>query len=435
MRSPGQLPPDDGETMNLKTYRILTSCIEPLLPWWLLIRRLRGKEDPARLRERYGHTLVARPSAPLIWFHAASVGEATSLLVLIAKIRLLYPYMAMMVTTGTVTSAQLMAARLPQGVIHQYAPLDTQDATRRFMYHWRPQFAFFIESELWPNLIDAADFYQCFMGILNGRMSERSFASWQKRPEMIRDLLSRFNCVYAQSEIDAARFRQLGARHSECVGNLKYDASMLPCDESELLALKKTIASRPHWLAASTHPGEETMIAEAHALIKATRPSLLTVIVPRHPARGAQLAGELGRFGRVSLRSRQEKILPDTDFYIADTLGELGLFYRLSDIVLMGGSLVPHGGQNPLEAARLSCAIVTGPHVHNFEGVYSDLAHAEALLMLDHPKELPARIASLLGDSATRDVLGKNARMFVDGMSGTSDRLLESLGQLFESVR
>lgn len=419
----------------LQSYRIATTLLEPLLPLWIFARKLQGKEDAARLRERFGYASVKRPKGALLWIHAASVGEATSVLLFIQKIRERSPHLHILVTTGTVTSAELMAARLPQGVIHQYVPLDTPDATERFMFHWNPQFAFFVESELWPNLITTAYRYRPFMGIINGRMSERSFASWQKRAPMIRALLGCFSCVFAQTPEDAKRFKALGAKHTDCVGNLKFDAALLPCDEGELLALKTAIGARPLWLAASTHPGEEKLIAGAHKLLSAMRPDLLTIIVPRHPSRGAQVAAELKSFGAVALRSKKEAIAAGTNFYIADTLGELGLFYRLSEIVFMGGSLIPHGGQNPLEAARLSCALVCGPHMHNFAAVYGDMQKAKAAMIVDGAKALPAQIAQLLGNPSARDTLGKNAKAFVDDNAGAADRLLEKFTSMFDTLK
>ncbi len=357
----------------MRSYRVLTAFIAPLIVLWLYWRRLCVKEDPARLRERFGFASKPRPEVTLLWLHAASVGEAMSVLLLIEKIRARFPQVKMLLTTGTITSARLMQARLPEGVIHQYAPVDTPQATLKFMRHWKPEFAFWVESEFWPNLVMDADDYQCFMGVINARMSERSFSGWQKHPALIRDMLSRFNMVFAQSAEDAKRLEMLGAKDVLCLGNLKYDAALLPCDEAELVQLAKHVGERPAWLAASTHPGEEALIAETHKLLSATRPTLLTIIAPRHPERGNDIANELKKNWRVAQRSKRESLTADTQFYIADTLGELGLFYRLCDIVFMGGSLVAHGGQNPLEPARLSCAVLTGPHTHNFADMYREM--------------------------------------------------------------
>ncbi len=414
------------------SYRLLTVLAAPLLPLWLHMRAKKGKEDPKRLGERFGIASQPRPKGTLLWLHAASVGEANSLLLLIHKIRERVPGLHLLLTTGTVTSAKLMQSRLPPGTVHQYVPVDTPKAVASFMRHWHPDLAFWVESEFWPNLIREADQYECFMGIINARMSERSFTGWQKRSAMIRDLLKRFNLVFAQSEADAKRLEALGAQDVMCLGNLKYDASLLPCDEAELTRLQSLIAGRPVWLAASTHPGEEEMVASAHALLSATRPSLLTVIVPRHPERGAAIAASLGRKYKTALRSAGEQPTADTRIYIADTMGELGLFYRLCETVFMGGSLVPHGGQNPLEPARLSCAIVTGPHTHNFAEIYADMEQNALVLRCPSPQAMAAAIDQLLNNGDLRATMQSKVKKWVESKSGTAERLMVYLEPLLQ---
>ncbi len=374
----------------LKAYATLTSVLAPLITLWLWVRRLSGKEDPKRMRERFGFASRPRPAGALLWLHAASVGEANSVLPLIDQLRERFPMFNILLTTGTVTSAQLMARRLPKDVIHQYVPVDTPQATARFMRHWMPDFAFWVESEFWPNLVLEANRSQCFMGVINARMSDRSFKSWDKYPALISAIIGAFDCVFAQSDKDATRFRALGARQVTNTGNLKYDALMLTCDEGELIRLTSAIGARPVWLAASTHPGEEEMIASAHTAIAAKHPGLLTIIAPRHPNRGPEITAALAKY-RVGVRSRKDAIAPDSEIYIADTLGELGLFYRLSETVFMGGSLVKHGGQNPLEPARLSCAIVTGPYVHNFADIYQEMEKTGAAITVKNADALAAK--------------------------------------------
>jgi len=416
----------------MRNYRMVTSVIAPLLPLWLYWRKLNGKEDRTRIRERFGFASLPRPAGTLVWLHAASVGEANSVLILIQKIREQFPALKLLLTTGTVTSARLMQTRLPREVIHQYVPIDTPKAVDRFIWHWRPDIALWVESEFWPNLVMAADDSQCFMGVINGRMSERSFHGWQKKAAMIKSMLRCFDIFFAQSEDDGKRLQTLGARDVMCVGNLKYDASLLPCDEGELTALTQAIGSRPLWVAASTHPGEETQIADVHALLCAMRPNLLTVIVPRHPERGADIASELQKKFRVSLRSRKEAITATTQLYIADTLGELGLFYRLCEIVFMGGSLAKHGGQNPLEPARLSCAILTGPHTHNFAEIYKEMEKTGGCLRIESADNLAAQLDGLFNNIAARNQLQSAVKKWMEGKGGTADRLLDILGPVFD---
>ncbi|MDX2113966.1 MAG: 3-deoxy-D-manno-octulosonic acid transferase [Alphaproteobacteria bacterium] len=421
-------------SLALSTYRTLTDLAQPLLFFWLKLRQYRGKEDAQRLRERYGYGSRQRPDGMLVWIHAASVGEANSVLRLIQLLTQQLPAIQLLLTTGTKSSAELMKSRLPAGVLHQYAPLDTPEITARFMRHWKPQAAFFVESELWPNLIVAADSYGCFLGILNGRMSARSFASWSKKPQMIRELMRRFNVVFAGSKQDGERYRQLGAKRVLELGNLKYDAPELTCDEAELASLRAQIGARPVWLAASTHAGEEEAALKAHQLLAATRPDLLTIIVPRHAPRGGELMAQLKPHARCAQRSKKEPITHQTQIYLADTMGELGLFYRACELVFMGGSLTPHGGQNPLEPARLSCAILSGQHVHNFEGIYRDLAAQKACQMIGSKAELAAAVDGLLRDGAKRAAMGRSARNYVEDHAGSAqahlDRLMPVLGVL-----
>lgn len=415
-----------SQTYNL--YRFASALAAAVLPLWLRYRTHRGKEDAQRLGERFGHAGIPRPEGKLLWLHAASVGEATSILLLVQKIRDKFPAMHILITTGTVTSAQMLKTRLPKEVLHQFAPIDTPQAAARFIAHWRPNFSFWVESEFWPNLIYETNTSESFMGILNGRMSKRSFASWQRTPLFAREMLGCFDITFAQSEADASRLSQLGAREVLCLGNLKFDAVTLPCDEAALLMLQKQLAERPVWLAASTHPGEEEMIARADALLRARRPNLLTIIVPRHPRRGGEIAASLKN---TALRSKKEAIAAHTAFYVADTLGELGLFYRLSEIVFMGGSLVKHGGQNPLEPARFSCAIAVGPYTHNFKDIYEEMEETGLVLRAQNAEQLAAHIDRLMNHADARHAMTQKLRAWVDGKSGAADKILALLAPLF----
>ncbi len=414
-----------------KAYAVIGYVLSPLVPLWLLWRWIIGKEDGHRLRERLGFATVARPQGTLLWIHAASVGEAASVLPMIKELRARWPQMRLLLTTGTRTSAALMQKRLPKGVIHQYVPVDTKDAAWRFMRHWRPDIGFFVESEFWPNLLFAARRWYCFLCVVNARMSVKSFSFWQKHPALITKMLSCFQMVFAQSEGDAQRLRALGVKNIDCVGNIKYDGEKLPYDESALLSLKNSIGSRLLWLAASTHPGEEAKIAAAHRLLAATRPDVLTIIIPRHPERGKTVAAELSKQLRTALRSRGDAVTPATQCYVADTLGEMGLFYRLGDIVFMGGSLVNHGGQNPLEPARLSCAVVTGPHTHNFADIYQDMEKSGACLRVSSAEDLAAQIGTLLGAAVKKQALQTAAAAWAESRSGATGRILDELGPLF----
>ncbi len=409
----------------LNYYKFATTLLAPLVPLWLHVRKLRGKEDAGRIGERFGRTSYGRPPGTLLWIHAASVGEANSVLSLIQQLKKKFPLLHILLTTGTVTSAALMKKRLPAGVIHHYAPVDTPEATERFIRHWLPDVVWFVESELWPNLIDAGRRYYCLMALINARMSERSFYFWKKYHHAAHQMLSAFYLCFAQSEQDAARLRELGASQVITSGNLKYDAPTLPCNEGALLALRQMIAGRTVWLAASTHPSEELMAARAHRDLAQIHPSLLTIIVPRHPERGGDIARELAAYGATAQRSLRQPVTENTAFYIADTLGELGLFYRLCDVVFMGGSLVAHGGQNPLEPAHLACAIISGSHTHNFQEVYQEMLAAKAVKRVDNEAQLSATTGTLLANPDLRHTMQASAKLFVEQKSGTGQMILD----------
>ena len=419
--------------MRYSSYKFATDFLSPLITAWLLIRRARGKGDKQRFRERFGYASVPRPAGTLLWLHAASVGEANSVLQLIDQIRARQLPAHLLLTTGTVSSAKLMHARLPGGVIHQFAPIDTPDATLRFLRHWKPDIGFWVESEFWPNLVMNARKRGCFMVVVNGRMSQSSYQGWQRYAlHMMFDMMRCFDVIFAQSEIDGERLRALGAPDVRYVGNLKYDADMLPCDEAALLFLQQTIGGRPVWLAASTHPGEEEIIAQAHGTLAATHPNLLTVIAPRHAQRGAEIAQKLP--GQVALRSRGDAITPATAFYIADTMGELGLFYRLCEIVFMGGSLVPHGGQNPLEPLKLRCAIITGPHTHNFAQITADMDKAGILARAQNAGQLARHIDRFLKNPDTIAETHIRAKEWLKDKTGATLRIIDMLAPIFVPV-
>ena len=419
----------------LAFYRAATGIAGPLVRFYLRRRAQRGKEDPSRLAERHGIAATPRPDGPLLWVHAASVGEAQSVLSLVGRLLDMRRDLTVLVTSGTVTSASLLQSRLPQRALHQYVPADLPGWVRRFLAHWRPGLALFVESELWPNLILETAGRGCPIVLVNGRMSARSFERWRRAPAAARALLGRFALCLGQTERDRDRFATLGAPHADYVGNLKYSAAPLPADDSELAKLKAALAERPLWLAASTHPGEEELAAAAHETLAETLPALLTIIVPRHPNRGDEIATLLAERGlTVCRRSAGDVPGPDSAVYLADTLGELGLFYRLADIAFIGGSTGTLGGHNPLEAAQLSCAVLYGPDMANFRTVAADLAAAEAAIQVDGAAELAAQIGRLLGDGAARERLANAARKVTADNAEALDRVVAALAPLVDAL-
>jgi 3-deoxy-D-manno-octulosonic-acid transferase len=412
--------------MTLRVYRKLSFAMVPLAPAVIKRRLKLGKEDPERVSERRGMSADIRPSGPLVWIHGASVGEVLAAAALIEKLRALN--LRILVTSGTVTSAAIVAKRFPPDVIHQYVPYDSPRYVARFLDHWRPSLALFIESDLWPNLILSSAARRLPMVLINGRMSHRSFPRWRRVSGTISALLGRFDICLAQSQVDAERFSALGSRNVLTTGNLKLDVPAPPADPAKLEKLMAVTRGRPIVLAASTHPGEEELLADAHRTLAGYFPQLLTVIVPRHPDRGDLVARTIGATGlNVALRSREELPTAVTDIYVADTMGELGLFYRLAPIVFMGGSLVEHGGQNPIEAVKLGASIVHGPHVFNFTDVYEALDAAGGARRADSPDALMKQLGRLLDDPKAREASLVAAERVVEQLGGALERTLSAL--------
>lgn len=412
----------------LYLYRFLTLLAAPLVYAFLLKRRLMGKEHPERMHERLGKASFPRPQGALIWLHAASVGEAHSVVPLITQLTEQFPQASVLLTTGTVTSAKLMDTKLPERAYHQFVPVDTWPAVSRFLRHWKPDVAVWTESEIWPNLIMMTRARGCPMALLNARMSLGSYHAWTRLRGIIRPLVRAFDLVCPQSEDDAERYTDFGARNLQMLGNLKHDAPPLPADSKDMASLLAQLGDRPVWVASSTHNGEELLLAEAHSKLVLDHPALLTIIAPRHPARGSKIAEELTEQGlQVALRSRGEDITDSTDIYVADTMGELGLFYRIAGIVFIGGSLVPHGGQNPLEPARLDCALITGPHTGNFAAICSELESRKALLRVQNVSELVTEIGTLLRDHAKQEELAQTALKLAGDKQGVLIQVRDAL--------
>jgi len=420
--------------MILRSYRAAGRLFTPFAPILLKQRQMAGKEDAVRLSERTGHPSQPRPEGSLVWIHGASVGESQSVLRLIRRLLDENPGLSVLVTTGTVTSANLLHERLPARAIHQYVPLDLPGATARFIRHWRPDLAIWVESELWPNLIGEMAATGKPMAILNGRMSERSFNRWRRFPATAERVLASFSLVLAQNDEADDRFLRLGAPAVETLGNLKYAADLLPVDDDALATLATQIGQRPHWLAASIHPGEDIAIAPALSGLSAAHPRLLTIIVPRHPARAEEMAAEFMHHGLgVAFRSRGEPITAGTDIYLADTMGELGLFYSLPGPVFVGGSLVRHGGQNVLEPARFGRCLLTGPYSWNFSDVIADLRREEALIEVESGEELGLSVSRMLSHADEQVRLGSLAEIVATRQSAVLDRVLMRLAPLLPS--
>ena len=415
-----------------RLYRTATHIASPFASLFLALRRQRGKEDATRLHERLGWASRAREPGPLAWLHGASVGESLALMPLVE--RLVERGFQVLVTTGTVSSAHMLAARLPAGAFHHYMPLDLPVCLQRFLDHWQPALVLVAESEIWPNLFFETQQRQIPLILVNARISERSFQRWQKFPNVIGALLGRLDMCLAQSQDDADRLHLLGASYVQVTGNLKYDVAPLPVDGMKLASLSAQIGSRPVWVAASTHAGEEEIVAQVHLALSQHFP-LVTVVVPRHPRRGPHIDQQAKALGvSALLRSQGADIEGQSSFYIADTMGELGLFYRLASLAFLGKSLAAHGGQNPIEPAKLGCAIVHGPFVENFADVYRQLDAAKGALCVETSEELIQVLARMFNDSAHLREMSRRAGEIVGQFGGASDQIMRSLEPFFEQI-
>ena len=415
--------------LGLQGWRLFTSIASPFARLVLNQRAVRGKEDWTRMNERLGVAGVARPQGRLIWVHGASVGEGLSALPLIEKLK---ESANVLVTSGTVTSAALLGQRLPAGVLHQFVPLDTPGAVARFLDHWRPDAGLFIESDLWPNLILAAHARGVKLALVNARISAASAERWTWAKSSVAALLKAFDMVLAQDEDGAERFRRLGARHVQVVGSLKADAPPLAVDEDALSAMRQAIGTRPVLLAAQTHPGEDETILPAHDALRGQFPDLLTILVPRHTERGSDLEMLCGAraFRR---RSTAGKISDQTAIYIADTMGEMGLFYRLARFCFLGGTLVPLGGHNVLEPARLHCAVLAGPNIASAPGAYEAIFAAQGFGLVTSSADIAREAARLLSDATLANAAGEAAARGAATLSGAVSRTSDALKVLLDA--
>lgn len=417
----------------LYSYVALTWIMLPFM--WLMfrLRAAKGREDPARISERKGLASCPRPDGRLVWFHAASVGEVNSVLPLIKTFldkNSTDTYV--LLTSGTLTSAEIVAGQSMDRLIHHYVPVDQPLYAERFLQHWRPDMAAFVESELWPNLLRKTFKRGIPMILVNARISVRSFNNWSNAPDTIRVILNLFTAILVQDELSKERVARLGGTNIHTPGNLKLDAPPLKVDPTKLQQAEQWIEGRRRWLAASTHQGEEIQIAQTHMALAEDIPDLLTVIVPRHPQRGDSIRRQLEDIGlKVCQRSKAETPGTDCNIYLADTLGELGLFYRLCGTAFIGGSMIPHGGQNPVEAALVGCAIITGPYIQNFTSVYDHFIDNNGVFKIRDQIELTSTVNRLIKNKGLSDGMKQKALETAESHGGANANSLKILQEVF----
>jgi len=365
-------------------YKYFMLFFTPLIQWALIRRQKRGKEPISRLSERMGEPSREKPPGNLVWLHAASVGESQAALRLIQVLLEKSPDLHVLVTSGTVTSAEMLEKSLPERAFHQFYPVDHPKWTENFLKHWKPDLALWMESEIWPNMLVNMQKMGVKAVIINGRMSEKSYKHWKQMKKTASRLLRSFQLICAQTETHQTYFHDLGAKHVVVSGNIKYSALPLPMDKNELKTIQNVTSNRQIWVYASSHKGEEALVCRVHKALSDKIPGLLSIIVPRHPARRDEIAAICTEEGLTFTLRGEAKNPPQqkTEIYVADTMGELGLFYTLSEMACIGRSFSDDGGggHNPIEAAQLNCAVVYGPHVQFQQEIFDAMKSEHAAI-------------------------------------------------------
>jgi 3-deoxy-D-manno-octulosonic-acid transferase len=404
---------------------ILMIALYPIMLVILSYRMLKGKEIPSRVLERFGITCIKRPEGELVWIHAASVGETQSVMPIINRLIDDHKDLNILLTTGTVTSARVAHDQVHEKVIHQFMPMDLTPTIMLFLRKWKPNLTIWIESEFWPNILKQTS-QLCPIILVNGRVSDKSFKAWSRYPQFIKKILSYFTTIIAQSDQDKERFIQLGAELAVNCGNIKYASPPFAADPIKLEDLKTQIGDRRVFMAASTHIGEEEQIINVHKHLKEYYPDLVTIIAPRHPARRDDIMKLfIEHEVNASVRSLHDQIMDTTDIYLADTLGEYGIFYRLAHIVFVGGSLVPRGGHNILEPARLDNAIIVGPHTFNFAEITNEFLDQGACIKVQDDEELFKTLHHLFAHLSRLDELIKTAKVTVNKCDNVLEDIME----------
>ena len=417
-------------------YRAWVAASMLLVPFAALAqtRKLRDQGiSAARAHEKLGNaTKDRRGSGPLVWLHAASVGESLSVLALITRMGVLIPDAQFLITSGTATSATLVERRLPPRTVHQFAPLDAPGPLRRFLRHWKPDAAIFVESELWPQMLRRTHATGARMALVNARMSDKSVATWRKWPRTARYMFEVFDLILTQNDAMADNMISMHAPPDRVARgiNLKSMAGPLPVDEDTLFEARAALGHRPVWVASSTHEGEEGSVLRAHKALLQRFPDLCLILAPRHPERGDAVEAMITEAGLTcQRRSRGEPL--GGQVYLADTLGDLGVWYALTEIVFLGGSLLPIGGHNPFEVAQAGAAVLSGNHVSAFAETYAQLETEGAARIIADGDDLAHWVMTLIEAPDQRDAMTAAAKRFVgaqeDQLDSIALRLIKAL--------
>ncbi len=406
-------------------YKFFCFSFFPLILTYYKIRKLKGKEDSFRFRERQGLPSIERPDGKLVWVHCASVGEVLSALPIVNSLKRKTDA-NFLITTGTVTSYQIVKNSILDQTYHQYMPIDLDRYNKRFLEFWKPDLVLWFESELWPNILLLLQDMNIKHLIINARMSEKSFKKWKYLPATAKKILSGFDLCVAQSKADLLRFKFFDVKNVIELGNIKYFSPRLDVNEESLNIFSKYFNGKTVWLAASTHEGEESIVAELHVNLSKKIPNLLTVIAPRHPNRRKSIEWMLkNKKLKFASRSKDNFINSEIDIFLADSIGEMGLWYSLCKVVLLGKSIIGEGGQNPIEPSLFGCAVVCGEKIENFSEVVNDLTVVEGIIQTSSIDDIQDKLFMLLKNVKYATAVGVRAKNLVSHKSKFVDSFFE----------
>ena len=355
----------------LNLYRLLINLVLLISPLIIILRLIKKKEHPIRFKEKFCFFPIKRGNGKLVWFHGSSVGEILSIIPLVEKLEKNKSIKKILITSSTLSSSKVLTKFKLKKTVHQFFPIDANFLTKKFLDYWNPAIAIFVESEIWPNMLINVKKKSIPLVLLNARITKKSYKKWKMISLLSKFLFESFDISFPQNHETKKYLNSLGVKKIKFLGNLKFSESKTQKNSALNKNIEKIFKSRKIWCAVSTHNGEEKMCAEAHKKLKKKYKKLLTVIIPRHVHRVNDIYKEIVDMGfKVQIHSKKNKIKKDTDIYLVDTYGETKSFFKICNTVFLGGSIVNHGGQNPLEPARFGCKILHGPNIQNFTEVY-----------------------------------------------------------------
>ncbi len=415
----------------MKIYQIISILLLPLIILYIFFRVFRKKEDKARFKERFAFSDNKINNEEVIWINAVSVGEMNSALILVDEILQQNKKCKILFTTTTLTSADILAQKIKNydnRVVHHFLPVDSYIIVNKFLNKWRPKSAIFIESEIWPNFLYLCHKKNIPAYFINARMSIKSGKRWKIAKKIGLDIFFYFEKITAQSQEDRSNLMQITKKEVLFFGNLKSQAKILEYNEKQLQKLKDLTKDRKIFLAASTHKSEEEKIINVHNALKNEYSNLLTIIIARHPKRADEIIEIIGDLSFCQ-RSKKEEISAKNEIYLVDSLGELGIFYKLCDFAFIGGSLVNVGGHNPFEAINLECVVLSGKNVSNFKQIYQELSKNEGCILIEDEKQLMQEVKSLFKDKNRLKKLSENAKSIIKENSNIAKKITTLIGE------